>query len=73
MTAVTESRSAVSPNVIAGLLLAAKALLGKLELPHPSVAQVLETTGASRTRAYEYKTAILGQLEEFKKNLYPYG
>ena len=67
MTAVAESLLDVSPNVIAGLLLAAKTSLSQLELPHPSAAQILEATGAGRTRAHEYKTAILGQLEELAR------
>jgi hypothetical protein len=67
MTAVTESRPDVSPNVLAGLLLAAKVTLSQLELPHPSAAQILAATGAGRTRAYEYKTAILDQLEEIAR------
>jgi hypothetical protein len=62
MTAVTESLPDVSPNVIAGLLLAAKTLLVRLDLPYPSTAQILTATSAGRTRAYEYKTAILDQL-----------
>jgi len=67
MTAVTESHPAVSPNVIAGLLLAAKTTLSQFELPHPGAAEILEATGAGRTRAYEYKTAILVQLEDLAR------
>jgi hypothetical protein len=63
MTSVAESSPAVSPNVIAGLLLAAKTTLRQLELPHPSTAQILAATGAGRTRAYEHKTALWDQLE----------
>lgn len=67
MTAVAESLLNVSPNVIAGLLLAAKTFLSQLELPYPSAAQILKATGAGRTRAYDYKTAILGQLEKLAR------
>jgi hypothetical protein len=67
MTSVTEFLSAVSPNVIAGFLLAANATLSRLELHHPSVAQILEATGAGRTRAYEHKTTIWGHLEELAR------
>ena len=63
MTAVAESHPAVSPNVIAGLLLTAKTTLSQLDLPHPSAAQIVEATGAGRTRAYEMKNAILELLE----------
>jgi hypothetical protein len=40
---------------IAGLLLAARTWLDKLELPAPSVTDVLQATGASRSRAYEVR------------------
>jgi hypothetical protein len=53
--------------VIAGFLLAAKTTLSQLDLPHPDTAQILAATGAGRTRAYEYKTAIWGQLEELAR------
>lgn len=56
MTSLTQNSPSVSPNVITGLLLAARTTLRQLDLPHPSVAQILAATSAGRTRAYEYKT-----------------
>jgi hypothetical protein len=48
--------------VTAGLLLSARALAAPHGLEMPSVAQVLEATGASRSRAYEIKDAIVALL-----------
>ncbi len=67
MTSVAQSLPAVSPNVIAGFLLAAKTTLSQLNLPHPNAAQILAATGAGRTRAHEYKTAIWDQLEDLTR------
>jgi len=67
MTSLTENLANVSSNVIAGLLLAAKTQLDKLELPHPKAAQILQATSAGRTRAYAHKTTILAQLEELSR------
>lgn len=58
---VLDRSPAVTPNVAAGLLLAALSLgasLG-LDLPLPSVAAILETTGATRSRAYEQRKALM--------------
>lgn len=48
----------VTPVVIAGLTLAARALIGPFGLELSSVARILEITGASRSRAYELKAEI---------------
>jgi hypothetical protein len=53
---------AVSPLLTAALLLVAIPLLAALGLPHPTVAQVLGATGASRSRAYELRAAIAALL-----------
>jgi hypothetical protein len=46
------------PQLVAGLLLAARPHLERLGFPHPTVEAVLEATGAGRARAYELKDAI---------------
>jgi hypothetical protein len=43
----------------AALLLASRSALRRLGLPHPGVGQILEATGASRSRAYELMAALL--------------
>jgi hypothetical protein len=48
--------------VTAGLLLAARALATPHGLELPSATQILEATGASRSRAYELKDAIVALL-----------
>lgn len=58
MTAVAETIQNVSPNVTAALLLAAGIKAARLGLPHPKVAEILEATGAGRSRAYELAKAI---------------
>ena len=62
MTTVLPSLSAVSQNLLAGFLLGASAELGRLNLPAPNVNQILEATGAGRSRAYEYKGVVLEAL-----------
>ena len=53
---------AVSPVALAGLLIAARMLLGALGLPCPSVEAILVATGATRSRAYEVSAALIAQL-----------
>lgn len=59
MTAIADSSPAVSPLLTAGLLLAARELLRRHQLPHPKVEEILEKTGACRSRAYELKAELL--------------
>jgi hypothetical protein len=62
MTAVAEVCATVSPALVAALLLAAGEHLRAYDLPCPTVAQVLAATGASRSRAYELRDAVLAVL-----------
>ena len=48
-----ETVAFVQPVAKAAVLLAARTLCGQLGLGHPSVAQILAATGASKSRAYE--------------------
>ena len=57
-------RPDVCPTLTAGLLLAAHAFLRQLNLPHPTVGQVLDATGAGRSRAYELKAALFSLLPD---------
>jgi hypothetical protein len=51
----------------AALLLAAVSLLRRLRLPRPTVRQVLDGTGASRSRAYELCGALLERLPSLER------
>jgi hypothetical protein len=51
----------------AALLLAAHNPLRRLGLPHPAVGQIFEVTGASRSRAYELKAALLALLPTLER------
>jgi hypothetical protein len=62
VTLITDFRPAFPPSAIAGLLLAARTQQADFGLPHPSVLQILEATGATRSRAYEVRDEILAQL-----------
>lgn len=62
MATVLPSLFAVSQNLLAGFLLGARAEFGRLGLPTPNVNQILEATGAGRSRAYEYKGVVLEAL-----------
>jgi hypothetical protein len=66
MTAVPDI-DAASPPLRAGLLLAAAMVLRALDLPHPSVDQILEKTGASKSRAYELCNAVLAMLPSLQR------
>jgi hypothetical protein len=62
VTLITDFRPDFPPSAIAGLLLAARTRQAELGLPHPSVPQILEATGATRSRAYEVRDDILAEL-----------
>jgi hypothetical protein len=59
MSAVAEVGPPVSLVLVAALLLAAGEHLRALDLPRPTVEQVIGATGASRSRAYELRDALL--------------
>ena len=59
MPSVTDPRPAVSPLLTAALLLAARVHLRRLSLPHPAPDAIIAATGATRSRAYELKDALL--------------
>jgi len=67
MTAVAEVGPPVSPLLVAGLLLAAAEHLRVRDLPCPTVAQVIASTGASRSRAYELRDAVLAALPSLQQ------
>jgi hypothetical protein len=58
MTDVAQSISNVSPLVQAALLLVARTLLVHFGLPSPTVSEILDATGAGRSRAYELARSI---------------
>lgn len=62
MTPVAQVGAPVSPVLVAALLLATAEHLRALDLPRPTVAQVIASTGASRSRAYELRDALLATL-----------
>jgi hypothetical protein len=53
--------------LVAALMLAAGDHLRASGLPHPTVAQVLESTGATRTRAYELRDALIAMLPSLQR------
>ena len=64
MTLVSDPEPDVAPVAIAGLLLAARTWLADLRLAHPTVAEILAATGATRSRAYEVRDEILDLLPD---------
>ena len=62
MSVLPPSSSIVSSELLAALLLAAATEMGRLGLAHPSPAQILQTSGAGRSRAYELKDRLLALL-----------
>lgn len=67
MPSVSDQRPDVSPLVVTALLLAARGHLRRLRLPHPTVGKILAATGASRTRSYELRDAILSLLPALER------
>jgi hypothetical protein len=53
MTGVAAATADVSPSVTAAVLLLARSLSKPLGLPYPQAAEILQTTQAGRSRAYE--------------------
>lgn len=53
--------------LVAGLLLAAGEYHRALDLPCPTVAQVITSTGTSRSRAYELRNAVLAALPSLQQ------
>ena len=70
MSHLPDPRPAVSPLLTAALLLAARRHLSHLSLPHPTARQILDATGATHTRAYDLKNALL---DNVGKKLLVYG
>jgi hypothetical protein len=64
---LADSHPAVSPNLTAALILASGEHLRRFELPHPNVKQVLEATGATRSRTDELKTDLLALLPSLER------
>ncbi len=58
MPKLSQPTAAVSPSLTAALLLCAREALSRLGLPRPSTAQVLQATGARRSRAYELSAQL---------------
>lgn len=67
MPGVADRRPAVSPLLTAALALAALSILRRLRLPRPTVRQILDGTGASRTRAYELCAELLELLPSLER------
>lgn len=62
-----DSGEPVSPLVISALLLASTEHARRLALAHPSVGEILEATGATRSRAYELRDALAALLPSLQR------
>jgi hypothetical protein len=60
MSRVAQTSPDVSPLASAALLLAARAVASRFDLPRPRAAEILAATGAGKARAYELAEAIPG-------------
>ncbi|MBI4958235.1 MAG: hypothetical protein HY915_01940 [Desulfovibrio sp.] len=67
MNTVPHQRPDVSPLLTAAMILAARTFLVRLDLPHPTVEQILKATSATRSRAYELKEEILRTLPDLDR------
>ncbi len=61
---IPQEQFAVSPALRAALLLAARDELVALQLPAPPIQQILERTGAGRSRSYELKLRLVESLPQ---------
>ena len=57
----------ISPPALAGMLLAARTALMRLDLPCPRAADILAATGVPATQAYARRSAILGSLHALER------
>ena len=62
MSAVPDLLSAVSPHVLAALLLVARTVFQSLDMEAPAAAAILAATGAGRSRTYELSHELLALL-----------
>jgi hypothetical protein len=62
VAALPDLLAAVSPHVIAALLLVARTVSQSLDLEAPSAAEILGATGAGRSRSYELSHELLALL-----------
>jgi hypothetical protein len=62
MSVIADQRPAVTPQVIAGLLLAARDFQQQAALPHPTVAEILAQTTAKRSAAYAIRQRLVALL-----------
>jgi len=62
-----DSSDGVSPLLISALLLASAEHARRLTLPHPSVGEILAATGATRSRAYELREALVASLPSLQR------
>lgn len=69
MLSVPSDEAGVPPVLVAALLLAANTYLADLGLPRPTAAQVLDTTGAGKTQAYQLAKRILALLRTLLRPL----
>jgi len=67
VSAVPDLLSAVSPNVLAALLLITSAVSQRLNLEAPTGAKILAATGAGRSRAYELRRELLALLPDLDR------
>jgi hypothetical protein len=66
-TSLAQISDSVCPSLVAALLLAGREHLVRLDLPHPSVTQVIAATGASRSRSYELRNAVVEMLPSLQR------
>jgi len=67
MTALPDPCVPVSALLSAAVLLAAREVSASLGLSQPSVTQIIEATGATRSRAYELRDALVRKLPELQR------
>ena len=67
VSAVPDLLAAVSPNVLAALLLVTSAVSPRLNLEAPTGAKILAATGAGRSRAYELRHELLARLPDLDR------
>ncbi|WP_045118754.1 transposase [Haliangium ochraceum] len=61
------SEASLSPSVLAGLLLDARAHLRALGLPHPEVGEILEATSACRSQAFARRAAVRSAVQTLNR------
>jgi len=69
LTDIPASVTTLEPGLLAGLLLVSQQHLKTLDLPHPTVSQIISAAGAGRSWAYEQRARVHRELPSLQRSV----